>query len=266
MDVVARGIRRPRPYDKACRRTVDTNRLQSLVNWVNHTMTLPQHMRQPLEDNVCKEIRSNEDVLRIFLAPFLHGARYTSYGRHFTVEDVLDKITDSLLPRLRGGDTVVDFSCGSNDFLKGLCAKAEAQGFSPPLQPRSYDIVTTRHQLGFELRSWFDVKVGELGRGENLVIGLNPPFGVRASLAKEFMIKAAAHAPRIIALVVPPSTIRPLPAGYRVILHDDKLCSNRCFYIPGTSHQSWNKETPPFILLERTAPYPAFKRVAPPPA
>ena len=33
-----------------------------------------------------------QNKLNIYLAPFLHGTRYTSYGRHFTKLDKLEKV------------------------------------------------------------------------------------------------------------------------------------------------------------------------------
>ena len=51
---------------------------------------------------------------------------YTSYGRHFTKREHMKKLCERLVPFLLPGDTVVDFSCGSNEFvplLKRLCAE-----------------------------------------------------------------------------------------------------------------------------------------------
>ena len=51
---------------------------------------------------------------------------YTSYGRHFTKPEHMRKLCKRLVPFLLPGDTVVDFSCGSNEFvplLKRLCAE-----------------------------------------------------------------------------------------------------------------------------------------------
>jgi len=33
-----------------------------------------------------------QDKLKVYLAPFLHGARYTSFGRHFTNPEKLQQV------------------------------------------------------------------------------------------------------------------------------------------------------------------------------
>ena len=52
--------------------------------------------------------------------------RYTSYGRHFTQPGYLQVVNQRLLPLLRPGDTIVDFSCGENTWvpmLKEMCLR-----------------------------------------------------------------------------------------------------------------------------------------------
>ena len=41
----------------------------------------------------------------------------------------------------------------------------------------AYDIVTPKIMEGFRKKSWFEVQPQELPPPEQLVIGLNPPFG-----------------------------------------------------------------------------------------
>jgi len=40
------------------------------------------------------------------------------------------------------------------------------------------------------------------------IMGLNPPFGVKASLANQFIDKALQFKPKILILIVPPETQR----------------------------------------------------------
>lgn len=47
---------------------------------------------------------------------------------------------------------------------------------------------------------------GDVPPGEHLVIGLNPPYGMRNALAHKFMYHAARFRPRLIVLIVPPTT------------------------------------------------------------
>ena len=63
--------------------------------------------------------------------------RYTSYGRHFTQGGHLQALNKFLLPYIRDGDTIVDFSCGANvwgPMLKTACLQ---QGIVSPVAPHS---------------------------------------------------------------------------------------------------------------------------------
>jgi len=42
----------------------------------------------------------------VYLAPFIHGMRYTSFGRHFTKKEKLNEIVDKLQWYVQPGDTV----------------------------------------------------------------------------------------------------------------------------------------------------------------
>lgn len=44
--------------------------------------------------------------MRVYLAPFLHGSRYTSFGRHFTHPDKLREVVERLHPYIDDGDVV----------------------------------------------------------------------------------------------------------------------------------------------------------------
>ncbi len=48
---------------------------------------------------------------------------------------------------------------------------------------------------------------GQLPRGDQLVIGLNPPFGKDGCLASKFGTHAAQFQPRVIVLIAPPGTV-----------------------------------------------------------
>ena len=56
-------------------------------------------------------------------------------------------------------DTIVDFSCGSNEFLpivKKICQEA-----GKPVKGRAFDIITPCVSEDFQQISWFDVQSGE---------------------------------------------------------------------------------------------------------
>lgn len=46
------------------------------------------------------------DDLLMVLAPYLHGPRYSSYGRHFTKQHLLHRVAARLALFLRPGDQV----------------------------------------------------------------------------------------------------------------------------------------------------------------
>lgn len=86
--------------------------------------------------------------------------RYTSYGRHFTASAALDGLNHQLEPFIRHEDTIVDFSCGANEWLpmlKSLCATKGKQ-----CHGRAYDIITPLNIDDFVEKSWFDVVPGAL--------------------------------------------------------------------------------------------------------
>ena len=65
--------------------------------------------------------------------------RYTSYGRHFTTKQKLIIVNSHLLPLLLEGDTVVDSSCGANEWvpdLRAACLRVREFTVSPDLQLR----------------------------------------------------------------------------------------------------------------------------------
>ncbi|PPD67415.1 hypothetical protein GOBAR_DD35708 [Gossypium barbadense] len=177
-----------------------------------------------LEDakNVCgpeviKQIFKWKENLAVYLGPFFHGMRYTSFGRHFTkVEKLIE-----------------------NDF-------------------------------SFEKRDWMSVKPNELTDGSRLIMGLNPPFGVKASRANKFINKALTFRPKLIILIVPRETRRlDEKDAYDLIWEDDRVLSGKSFYLPGSvdvedKHlEQWNVKAPPLYLWSRhdwTARHKAIAR------
>ena len=255
--------------------------------------------------------------------------RYSSYGRHFTKQVLLQQVAQILSFYLQDGDTVVDFSCGANAFLPLVKQEGTKQGLS--ISGQSYDIITSQNLEDFQRCSWMDVRpgqllmslafvgclmlinasfllgilhatrwpqcmvlgltgsclyleaapnvaaqawlatrtetimlqsvisrmpaaawdaeasvplnamypckalaetyfvctaAGDLPAGDNLVIGLNPPFGKNNALAKMFVNHAASFQPRVIVLIVPPGV--PIPHGYRVMYEEQETMQDRC--------------------------------------
>ncbi|CAL5391113.1 unnamed protein product [Camellia sinensis] len=207
--------------------------------------------------------------LKVYLAPCLHGMRYTSFGRHFTKLDKLKEIVDRLHWYVQGGDMIVDFCCGSNDFSCLLSKKLEQMGKSCSF--RNYDLIQSKNDFNFEKRDWMSVCVEELPAGSQLIMGLNPPFGVHASRANQFIEKALKFKPKLLILIVPRETKRldeKIPP-YDLIWEDGELLSGKSFYLPGSvdvheqQMEQWNWKAPPLYLWSRsdwTAQHKAIAR------
>ncbi|KAM0881587.1 hypothetical protein ACQ4PT_032863 [Festuca glaucescens] len=204
------------------------------------------------------QIAKWKNKLSIYLAPFLHGMRYTSYGRHFTKLDKLEKIVDTLQWYIQSGDTVVDFCCGSNDFSTLLKEKLEDSGKN--CFYKNYDLIQPKNDFNFERRDWMTVQPDELPTGSRLIMGLNPPFGFKASLANQFINKALSFKPKLIILIVPKETERldKKYPPYELIWEDCNQLSGKSFYLPGSfdadnkQMDQWNLSPPPLSLWSRS--------------
>ncbi|RDX86204.1 Protein ENHANCED DOWNY MILDEW 2, partial [Mucuna pruriens] len=192
--------------------------------------------------------------LKVYLAPFLHGMRYTSFGRHFTKLDKLKEVVDRLHWYVQNGDTVLDFCCGSNDFSCLMKSKLEQMGKSCSF--KNYDLFQPKNDFNFEKRDWMSVNAKELPNGSQLIIGLNPPFGVKGCLANKFINKALTFKPKLLILIVPKVTKRldRKKGGYDLIWEDDEMFSGKSFYLPGSVDirdkqlEDWNLKPPPLYL------------------
>ncbi|KAL8150963.1 hypothetical protein V2J09_020771 [Rumex salicifolius] len=195
--------------------------------------------------------------LQLYLGPFLHGARFTSYGRHFTKLDKLKEIVDMLHWYAQDGDTIVDFSCGSNDFSCLMSKKLETVGKKCLF--KNYDLFQPKNDFNFEKRNWFSVGTEELPAGSGLIIGLNPPFGVNGILANQFIDKALLFKPKLLILIVPRETQRldRKRTPYNLIWEDANMLAGKSFYLPGSIDvnnkqlEQWNMVSPPLSLWSR---------------
>ncbi|XP_057792962.1 protein ENHANCED DOWNY MILDEW 2-like [Salvia miltiorrhiza] len=206
--------------------------------------------------------------LAVYLAPFIHGVRYTSFGRHFTNVDKLKQVVNRLRWYVQDGDMIVDFSCGSNDF--SCFMKEELDRMGKECSFKNYDIIQTRNDFNFEKRDWMTVSPEELPEGSKLIIGLNPPFGVQASHANQFINKALTFKPKLLILIVPKETERldRKKSPYDLIWEDDRILSGKSFYLPGSVDvhdqqlEQWNLDTPPLYLWSRPDWTARHKQVA----
>ncbi|XP_057971609.1 protein ENHANCED DOWNY MILDEW 2 [Malania oleifera] len=207
------------------------------------------------EPEVLHQIVRWKNKLKVYLAPFLHGMRYTSFGRHFTKVDKLKEIVDRLHWYVQEGDMIVDFCCGANDFSCLIKSKLEETG--KKCGYKNYDLLQPKHDFNFEKRDWMTVEPKELPLGSQLIMGLNPPFGVKAALANQFINKALEFKPKLIILIVPPETERldkKKKISYDLVWEDDAKLSGKSFYLPGSvdvndkQMEQWNV-TPPVLSL-----------------
>ncbi|XP_024032079.1 protein ENHANCED DOWNY MILDEW 2 isoform X2 [Morus notabilis] len=206
------------------------------------------------EPEILAQIFKWKRKLSIYLAPFLHGMRYTSFGRHFTKVDKLKEI--------------VDFCCGSNDF--SLLMKEKLENTGKQCFFKNYDLLIAKNDFSFEQRDWMSVKLNELPDGSQLIMGLNPPFGVKASLANRFIRKALEFRPKLLILIVPKETKRLDQTGfpYDLVWEDQVILSGKSFYLPGSVDmhnkqlEDWNLKTPPLYLWSRRDWSANYKEIA----
>ncbi|KAM0942528.1 putative [histone H3]-lysine(4) N-trimethyltransferase chromatin regulator PHD family [Dioscorea sansibarensis] len=209
------------------------------------------------EPEILKQISKWNNKLKVYLAPFLHGLRYTSFGRHFTKVDKLKEIVDLLQWYVQSGDTIVDFCCGANDFSQLMKERLEAVGKKCSF--KNYDVIQPKNDFCFEKRDWMKVQQKDLPTGSQLIMGLNPPFGVKASLANKFIDKALSFKPKLLILVVPSETERldEKESKYDLILEDGEKLSGKSFYLPGSIDaneeqiEQWNLKPPVLYLWSR---------------
>ncbi|KAG7538033.1 Zinc finger PHD-type [Arabidopsis suecica] len=220
------------------------------------------------EPEVLSQILKWKDKLKVYLAPFLHGARYTSFGRHFTNPEKLQQIVDRLHWYAEDGDMIVDFCCGSNDFSCLMNTKLEETG--KKCLYKNYDLFQAKNNFNFERKDWMTVSKDELEPGSKLIMGLNPPFGVNASLANKFITKALEFRPKILILIVPPETERldKKKSSYVLIWEDKTFLSGNSFYLPGSVNEEdkqledWNIVPPPLSLWSRSDFAAKHKKIA----
>lgn len=206
---------------------------------------------------VLQQIMRWKNKLRVYLAPFLYGMRYTSFGRHFTKVDKLKEIVDMLHWYVQEGDMIVDFCCGANDFSCLMKKRLDEMG--KQCSYKNYDVLQAKNDFNFEKRDWMTVRPKELPLGSQLIMGLNPPFGVNASLANKFIDKALQFKPKLLILIVPPETERldRKQPPYDLVWEDDVLLAGKSFYLPGSIDvndkqiDQWNLIAPPLYLWSR---------------
>ncbi|BBH02074.1 ENHANCED DOWNY MILDEW 2 [Prunus dulcis] len=143
-----------------------------------------------------------QNKLRVYLAPFLHGMRYTSSGRHFT------KIADRLHWYVKNGDMIVDFCCGANDFSIIMKKKLEETGKKcfyknyDFIQPKSTIIIGSTHiVLSYITYRLFQLWIGPKGSPPSLPLAflLNKRQPIHTSIHPSIHFPSPSiHSPQIV--------------------------------------------------------------------
>uniref|UniRef100_A0A6V7QWW2 Zinc finger PHD-type domain-containing protein n=1 Tax=Ananas comosus var. bracteatus TaxID=296719 RepID=A0A6V7QWW2_ANACO len=242
LEDIKKKLTRPSTYSSSLRFTgkgITTGKVEGAVEAVKAALqklengTSVEDAKAVCEPNVLGQIVKWKNKLHVYLAPFMHGMRYTSFGRHFTKVEMLNEIADKLQCYVQNSDMVVDFCCGANDFSMLMKEKLEAAGKECFF--KNYDIMPSK------------------------IMGLNPPFGLKGCLANEFINKALTFKPKLLILIVPKETQRldEKDQPYDLIWQDTEMLSGKAFYLPGSvdnnqkQMEQWNLKTPPLSLWSR---------------
>ena len=150
---------------------------------------------------------------------FTTASAYTAISMASGCKPPMRQMCKRMLFFLHPGDTVVDLSCGYNEWLPTLADECTVNGMNPVhfRACSSEPPPTPEGQQFFDYRPWHTVTSQLLGSGDGgqLVVGLCPPWGPKGTMAEEFMEHVASLRPRVIALVAPECLL--LPPGYIMI-------------------------------------------------
>ncbi|CAO2163653.1 unnamed protein product [Urochloa humidicola] len=135
---------------------------------------------------------------------------------------------------------------------------------------KNYDVIRPKNSFCFEKRDFMTVHPKELPHGSKLIMGLNPPFGLKAILANKFIDKALTFKPKLVILIVPKETERldQKQHPYDLVWEDTGSLSGKSFYLPGsldvTDKQidQWNVNPPPLYLWSRPDWTQKHRRIA----
>lgn len=156
---------------------------------------------------------------------------------YYTKSVVLKKLATECNKFLTPDSTFVDFSCGTNEFVKYLHCKSI-----------SFDILPSENAVQ---KDWLSVRNGIPA---DSMIGINPPFGYRSAMAKRFITHAASFQPKYITVIIP--TTKWIPAGYRLI--NQITLPHNSFYIFETNQEFSYPTT--FYIFKRDFNETAMKK------
>lgn len=130
----------------------------------------------------------------------------------FTPLETIKKIATVVL-RLRVDETIIDFSCGDNQFVN------ELQKLDKNINTLSFDIDPRCKLINTVVKQdWMTVS----SLPTPCIIGLNPPYGWQGSLAKRFIVHTSHFKPTYMFLVIPWFKNNWIPKDYTNI-YEEKL-------------------------------------------
>ena len=201
-----------------------------------------------------------------YLMPYLGFGMYNSHGRFFTQPHVLEAVSTYLDDNnlVSSRDHFIDFSAGSNEFAPLLASKTDCTF-------QSFDLFPAKVRQNLTLKSWFSVNVNDVsweGRGKEVVLGLNPPFGKDNVESRKFVAHGiSVFQPRLLVLIVPDLGRMKELENYSLVHKDARAINGKDFYIPGAQTMGSKHQTntdPAFIIYRRNSPPQVLLQVQPP--
>jgi hypothetical protein len=161
------------------------------------------------------------------------------HDQFYTHDRVVRELVSATKEHCRGVKFVIDFSAGYNEFAKLMGLPYKSYDIDPP----------DNHWGSIENQDWL---ITEKFKTEGTIIGLNPPFGRRSGLVRDFVTHASNFDPDYMALIVPhPNTLSSsIKKSYEIIL--SKPLPQPAFYIvKGNNEKQDFSLNAMFLLLKK---------------
>ena len=226
----------------------------AIAPWERHRSLPANQMYTGAAQYVQREMKQES-----YLMPYRGFGMYNSHGRFFTQPHVMEAVSKYLTDQnlVSAQDHFIDFSAGSNEFAPLLASKTDCTF-------QSFDLFPAKVRQNFKIKDWFSVSANDIcleGRGKQVVLGLNPPYGKANIESCKFVAHGiSVFSPRMLVLIVPDlGNMRELE-NYTVVHKDFRLVGGKDFYIPGAQTVGSKMQTntdPAFIIYRRkSAPPP----------
>lgn len=149
--------------------------------------------------------------------------RHTHIDKFYTPKLLIKQCVIDIHNVCKNIKYIIDTSCGNNMFVKEMnISKYQSFDIDPPTD--HYGKIT---KCNFLKQKTIDIFPQTL-------IGFNPPFGWRSSIAKQFILKMMLLKPKYIALILlePSTTCKWQFSNYKILLEKPIFCHVPCrFYI-----------------------------------